>query len=77
MTKLEEEIFQEMIDVPDDLNLTGFTLEKYQASRAAEVAKRYIEKAFADGTIYGRFEGQNKHWDQATKKWLKENGVTP
>lgn len=74
MTKLEEEIAEviENAEYADDST-------EVKAHLIAEVAKKYIEKAYDDGEITGEVakeDSRTTEWIQAEKDlWLKENGV--
>lgn len=75
MTKIEEEIKAVIPDF-DTCELNG--ADEYNdlvAKAAAEVAKRYIEKAFEAGWTNGHFGGDEK-LPRTTQEWLKENGIT-
>lgn len=66
-TKLEEEIDLAIMRHSDAL------IKQEAITAAAEVAKRYIEKAFHNGqssvnTRYGEYE-------QNFEEWAKENGI--
>jgi len=70
MTKLEEELFFAIhgLGLPDDPRVanTEFTsLLKDEAIAAAEVAQKYIRKAFTQGVSIEHYEA-----------WAKENGIT-
>jgi len=67
MTKLEKEIFEET-----QLNMLSSKDSKVVRS-AAEVAKRWIEKAFEAGQ--SNLRGPSSGPDKET--WLKENGIEP
>lgn len=94
MTKLEQEIFKAMygddpvepsaIDVINNLR----EHKRLNAKAAAEVAKKYIEKALIDGCKtgwdmeagdYPTVVGDSyfsSDVDRFSEKWLKENGIT-
>lgn len=84
MTKLEEEIRIAIENVPYkriecELYDCGYDLvEDYEATAraAAEVAKRYIEKAFDAGNFYTAKGGMRSSHDEDRAAWLKENGIT-
>jgi hypothetical protein len=72
MTRLQEEI---RATIPDYDTVEFETADQYWdmvATAAAEVAKRYIERAYIAGI--GRqhlYQGEKKSKDE----WMKENGV--
>lgn len=73
MTKLKQEIKAAIIKVPSHYDRI--------AEAAAEVAKRYIEKAFYESPLLlaqepnPTQEGINEI-NRCKAKWLKENGIT-
>jgi hypothetical protein len=84
LTPLEKEILKAWHKADIATAKAGlFTMEDY-AKAAAEVAKRYIEKAYDDGFRTAVFKSREKIGDstvlllphQERIKWLKSNGVT-
>lgn len=77
MTKLEEEILQAIKDADGEYDFEDevFGLE---AKAAAEVARKYIEKAWKDRIIIF-MESENddgfKSDNARMEAWLKENGI--
>lgn len=76
MTKLTEEIEQAIFD-----NINRSDDKHAAAKAAAEVAKRYIEKAWNNRLeIYfegkGDFKSYHKTEEGRLQQWLKENGIT-
>ncbi len=91
MTKLEEEIaralpFAHSFDYAKGATDFHEVPDEYLAQvakAAAEVAKRYIEKAYIEG-YYALANTDSEEWPHPEKitgqvladKWLKENGIT-
>lgn len=80
MTKLEEEIRAAIDAIPLIDNGSAGLPHLYDdynsyAKAAAEVAKKYIEKAFNSGMESMGIKGDGAHI-ALLKQWLKENGIT-
>lgn len=77
MTKLEEDIKSSIRATDWTSMLPEVDPEEVMVKAAAEVAKKYIEKAFDYGQFAGNGMAQVISKQKALSKdeWLKENGV--
>jgi hypothetical protein len=74
MTRLEEEIRNKIVSYSATANDNSI---EFYSKAAAEVAKRYIEKAFdaGRGFEYGEQFGRVPNPNPTKEQWLKENGI--